>query len=75
LAQLLNNSGQQYVMPYMVARVHAALGERETAVSWLEKAYSERDAWTLMLNCDPHLDSLRSDPRFAAIARRMNIPA
>jgi len=75
LAQLLNNSGQQYVMPYMVARVHAALGERETAVSWLEKAYSERDAWTLMLNCDPHLDSLRSDPRFAAIVRRMNIPA
>jgi len=74
LAQLLNNSGQQYVMPYMVARVYTALGEREAALYWLEKAYRERDAWMLKLNCDPHLDSLRSDPRFAAIVREMNIP-
>ena len=74
LEQLLSSSGQQYVTPYMMARIHTALGERDAALTWLERAYAERAAWMLMVNCDPHLDSLRSDARFASIARRMNIP-
>jgi len=75
LEQLLKQSVRQYVSPYMVARVHAALGESDVAFRWLETAYRERAAWLATLKVDPHVDSLRSDPRFDDLLGRMNIPS
>jgi tetratricopeptide (TPR) repeat protein len=64
----------RYVPPYSVALVHAGLGDRDQALAWLEKAYGERSDYMLYLNREPMLDGLRSDPRFAALVRRLGLP-
>jgi serine/threonine-protein kinase len=68
-------SKQTYVAPYFTAVKYAALGDREQAFEWLEKAYQERDTWLVHLKVDPMLDSLRSDPRYANLLARMNLAA
>ncbi|MGH9863004.1 MAG: tetratricopeptide repeat protein [Candidatus Acidiferrales bacterium] len=66
---------RRYVSAYLVAVIHAGLGEKDQAWAWLENAYEERASWLgWMLKVDPRLDPLRSDPRFADLLRRMNFP-
>jgi TolB-like protein/DNA-binding winged helix-turn-helix (wHTH) protein/Flp pilus assembly protein TadD len=75
LAQLQERAHQQYVTPYMIGRVYTALGMKDEAFRWLEAAYEERAAWMVMLKRDPGLSTLRSDPRFETLLRRMNFPS
>ena len=56
------------------AWLHAGFGEKEEALSWLEKGYEERAAWIVYLNTDPRYDNLRSEPRFQELLRRMKFP-
>jgi hypothetical protein len=67
-------SSTRYVSPYSVALVHAGLGDRDQALAWLEKAYVERSDYMPYLSREPMLDGLRSDPRFAALVRRVALP-
>ena len=67
-------SSTRYVSPYSVALVHGGLGDRDQALGWLEKAYVERSDYMPYLNREPMLDGLRSDPRFAALVRRVGLP-
>jgi tetratricopeptide (TPR) repeat protein len=53
---------------------YLALGEKQEALHWLEKAYAEHDAYAPFWNVSPALDPLRSEPRFQSILRRMNFP-
>jgi TolB-like protein/DNA-binding winged helix-turn-helix (wHTH) protein/Tfp pilus assembly protein PilF len=66
-------SKQQYVSPLDFAMVYTGLGDREMAFHWLETAYSERVMRIQELN-EPHFDSLRGDPRFEDLLRRIGIP-
>ena len=75
LHQLNDLSKQRYVTPYIVARIHAALGEHDDAFQWLETAFQERATWMAFLKTDPLLDSLRPDVRFQDLLRRMNFPS
>jgi adenylate cyclase len=72
----LSQKTRQYGKPPSahLARVHAQLGETETAFEWLEKAYVERASSLILLNVDPAWDPLRDDPRFEDLVRRMNFP-
>src|SRR5262249_34899429 len=45
--------GQRQVPAYMVATVHEALGEREPAWEWLERAVGDRDHWLVFLDHEP----------------------
>ena len=63
---------QGYVSPRTFAIAYAALGERDQAFEWLEKAYQVRDALLLTM-INPLLDPLRDDPRFQDLLRRMNL--
>jgi TolB-like protein/Tfp pilus assembly protein PilF len=54
---------------------YAGLGDKEQAFAWLEKAYQERRARMYLLNVDPLLDPLRSDPRFQDLVRRVGLPS
>jgi TolB-like protein/tetratricopeptide (TPR) repeat protein len=60
--------------PYGVAEAHAFRGERDQAFEWLSKAYDGRDPDLMFVKDDPLLISLRNDPRFKALVRRMNLP-
>jgi len=65
-------SEQGYVSPRTFAITYAALGEKDQAFEWLEKAYQART--TLLLTMiNPLLDPLRDDPRFQDLRRRMNL--
>ncbi len=64
----------RYVSSADVARVHVALSDRDEAFRWLERAYSERSDLFVSLMVDPRLDTLRADPRFADLRRRVGFP-
>ncbi len=46
----------------------------EEAMTWLERAYEERDPHLLIAKTDPRLDPVRSDPRFQDLLRRIGFP-
>jgi TolB-like protein/DNA-binding winged helix-turn-helix (wHTH) protein/Tfp pilus assembly protein PilF len=56
-----------------LAFLYAALGDKDQAFLWLEKSARERMG-IIMIKVQPYFDSLRSDPRFLAIERRMALP-
>ena len=60
--------------PVQVARTYAAAGEIDLAFEWLEKAYEQRRPQILHVPGYPHFDSLRSDPRYEDLLRRIGIP-
>jgi eukaryotic-like serine/threonine-protein kinase len=74
LSDLMNVSKEKYVSPYSIAIIYAGLGERDQAFQWLEKSYEERSGRMVEVGVDPMLDSLRSDPRFQDLVRRIGLP-
>jgi len=75
LQELERRSRAGYVSPYMIATVHATIGDKNKAFAYLEKAYLERSSdLSYFLKADLRVDSLRSDPRFQELLRRMNFP-
>jgi hypothetical protein len=72
LAEFKAQTPVRYGQPLAVASVHAILGETEHAFDHLEGAYRARTALS-HLRVEPGLESLRSDPRFADLLRRMNL--
>jgi TolB-like protein/Tfp pilus assembly protein PilF len=75
LEQLDQLTKKRYVTPYVVAHIHAALGQRDEAFRWLEISYEQRAEWMVLLKIDPCLDDLRPDPRFKELMQRMNFPS
>jgi TolB-like protein/Tfp pilus assembly protein PilF len=74
LSQLREMSAKRHVPPYNVAIIYAGLGDKDQALAWLERAYADRSFYLTWLKYDPQLDSLRSDPRFADLLRRVGLP-
>lgn len=74
VSNLLERSEKGYVRPYTIASFYARLGQKDEAFVWLEKAYQDRDYQMTELNVRPELDSIRSDPRFAELVRRVGLP-
>jgi Flp pilus assembly protein TadD len=55
------------------AIIYIGLGDKDRAFEWLEKAYAERFPPIISLTTEPIFDDLRSDPRFADLAKRINL--
>jgi TolB-like protein/tetratricopeptide (TPR) repeat protein len=70
--QLLRQS--RYVSALYFAGIYTGLGEKSTALDWLDKAYQERNDRLVYLNVDPMADSLRSEPRFRDLMKRLHLP-
>ncbi|HEY9502827.1 MAG TPA: winged helix-turn-helix domain-containing protein [Pyrinomonadaceae bacterium] len=73
LAELLKSSTEKYVPSYNIALVYNAVGEPKRALDYLEKGLSERDVRLVFLKVEPLWDSLRSEPRFVDLIKRMKI--
>jgi TolB-like protein len=71
LAELRSAAAERYVPAYWFALVHAGLGEREPALRYLERAFEERSTILAYLLIDPRLAPLRGEPRFVALAKRL----
>jgi TolB-like protein/tetratricopeptide (TPR) repeat protein len=74
LQELTELAKERYISPLDLARLHALVGDREQALAGLEKAMTGREIGLMLLKADQAWDSIRSDPRFAAIVRRVGIP-
>jgi eukaryotic-like serine/threonine-protein kinase len=75
LDHLKELSTHSYVCPYSFAVIYAGMKENDQAFAWLERAFSERSYFmAVYLPTDARLDNLRSDPRFAALLRRVGLP-
>ncbi len=59
---------------YQIAEVYAWRGEKDKAFEWLERAYRQQDGGLADLKTDLQLASLRSDPRYLAMLRKLNFP-
>lgn len=73
LARLKALAEQKYVSPFSLAIIHAALGDKDAAFSWLEKAYQEKSNYLVFLKVDPRLNPLRHDRRFEALQRKIGL--
>jgi tetratricopeptide (TPR) repeat protein len=71
LQRLTMPSPQIYRSPWEIALVYVGLGEKERAFEWLNRAYEQRDLAALKLH--PLLATLRSDPRFQDLIRRVGL--
>lgn len=65
---------EQYVPPLAFAVFYTDLKDMDKAFEWLEKAYRERTPWLFLLKTDPQFESLRFDPRFTDLVKRIGIP-
>ncbi|HUF51809.1 MAG TPA: hypothetical protein VMN60_13365 [Longimicrobiales bacterium] len=76
LARLEQQAGEGHAVATFAAIVAEALGERDDAFAWLERALDEREPAALFTCLEPlvPLPSLRREPRFAQLTARMNLP-
>lgn len=71
--RLMELSARQYIAPFWMAVAYAGVGQTAAALAALEKAYEERDVTLVWLGTDPRLDTLRAEPRFKELLRRIGL--
>jgi len=57
-----------------VAWVYAFRNQRDEAFKWLDRAYAQREGNVAATNLEPLLKNLRSDPRYPAFLKKLNLP-
>ncbi|HSE21804.1 MAG TPA: protein kinase [Pyrinomonadaceae bacterium] len=65
---------KEYVSPTELAVLYAGLGDKEAAFTLLEKAYAVHDLELQYLKCEPHFDSLQTDPRYIELIKKVGLP-
>jgi TolB-like protein len=73
LAELISDSADHYVSSYHLGTISLALGDVEGAFQWLNKAVDEHGRHVAALRLDPALVSIRRDPRFQMLLRKIEI--
>jgi eukaryotic-like serine/threonine-protein kinase len=63
-----------FVHAYRIAELYAELGDKDHAFEWINTAYQEHGHLLYGLRTDFTLDSLRSDPRYAELVRKIGFP-
>lgn len=75
LAQLMKLHQRGIAPPGYIGILYGAIGKRDEAFVWLDKAYEERDPELIYLKVpNRRFEPLRRDPRFAALLRRVGLP-
>ncbi|HEY4271218.1 MAG TPA: protein kinase [Candidatus Udaeobacter sp.] len=72
LAQLVQAREKRYVSAPLIAAVSTALGDKEEAFRWLERAYEEHSGVLQWIAFLPEFRALHSDARFPHLLRRIN---
>jgi eukaryotic-like serine/threonine-protein kinase len=74
LSELKQEAARGYVQSYTFALIYIGLGDKEEALNYLEKHMLSRTETANSYAVAPELDDLRSEPRFKAMLKRMNLP-
>jgi TolB-like protein/Tfp pilus assembly protein PilF len=68
-------SSEKYVPSYEIAIIYAGLDRQDEALTWLERAFEEKDSsWLVDVALDPRFLHLQSAPRFQNLTRRLDLP-
>jgi hypothetical protein len=59
---------------FQIARLYGDLGDKDHAFEWLDHAYQKHDIMLIGLRTEVALDSLRSDPRYTELVRKIGFP-
>ena len=73
VAQMHELAKQRYVPAYGFGFAYVALGDKDQAFQWLERSLQDASWEITFLKVDPAMDSLRSDPRFDDLVRRVGL--
>ena len=73
LKKLDDLSNERYVDPFFRGTIYAGLGENDRTFEWLQRAYDERSPFLVFLKVDPDLDTLRSDPRYSDLVKKVGL--
>lgn len=71
LARLDVLAGLRYVSPSARAYAYWGAGEKGLSLDWFENAYQEHDGWIWDLYINPYNDSIRDEPRFKALSKKV----
>lgn len=71
--RMLKDDGKPSFRSFDVAALYTDMGDRDNALRWMERAYTERNRDLYEIKVNPRFDSLRNDPRFQDLLRRMNL--
>jgi DNA-binding winged helix-turn-helix (wHTH) protein/TolB-like protein/Tfp pilus assembly protein PilF len=71
--QLVRLTQTRYIPPTELAADYAAMGNTDAAMEWLNPSYQERASALPYIKIDRAYDSLRSDPRFIDLLRKLNL--
>jgi TolB-like protein len=69
---LVEKSKTRYIPPSFIGVIYIAMNDRETAYAYLEKSVQLNDYWLTTYDLDPFFDSIRDEPRFKDIQRRLS---
>ena len=73
LVRLEEMSRDRYISGFLFAKIYAGLGDKEHAFEYLEKAYQQRAMSLAVIITDETVENLRSDPRFMALLKKINL--
>jgi len=75
LQELIEARSKRVVSAWGIAALHASLGDVDEAFRWLDVAVEERATGLIFLRVHPRLDSIRQDPRYRALIRKVGLDA
>ncbi len=73
LEELIETSRHRYISPYDVAGIYAGLDDKESALKYLQAACEDHSGSLIWLNVDKTFETLRSEPLFKELLRRLNL--
>jgi DNA-binding winged helix-turn-helix (wHTH) protein/TolB-like protein/Tfp pilus assembly protein PilF len=73
IERLVSLSRERYVSAYDTASIYATLGEVDQTFAWLERAFEERSQIIGWLPWDGAFESIRTDPRYPELTKRLAV--
>jgi hypothetical protein len=70
---LIERSREEFVPAFFLAMVSFSVGENDQGFKWLDKASEDHDNWLCWLRVEPVFDSVRSDPRYIALMKKVGL--
>ena len=74
LIRQLTNAPRQHGVPQGMIQYHLERGDAEGAIDWFEKSVELREPIVVVWHGDPRIDAWRSNPRWVALMRKINLP-
>ena len=72
LSRLREESKRRYIPAHHFAFLHLGMGDKDAFFAAMDKAWQQRSDYLPYLNVEPPFDSMRDDPRFQDLLRRLN---